>query len=157
MIRSTLIALASLILMPALAAADKPDKVGSAEWEPITEELLKCEKTGFGGLCGVVVDHATGSVWVNLSDRGFCSTDEGKRWKATAEQPSRGAPVARLPAARSHREEQAAGDGARLRLADLRQRRPRQDVDRDERRSATSIRAPRLDRRRHEVPLRAEA
>jgi hypothetical protein len=44
--------------------------------------LLHAEKPGFGGLCGVVVDHHTGNVVVNVSDCGFFrSTDQGKSWK----------------------------------------------------------------------------
>jgi hypothetical protein len=53
----------------------------AAEWEPVATELLKAEKTGFGGLCGIAVDHATGDVLIDLSDRGlFRSTDHGKSW-----------------------------------------------------------------------------
>jgi photosystem II stability/assembly factor-like uncharacterized protein len=53
----------------------------AAEWEATATELLKAEKTGFGGLCGVAVDHATGDVLIDLSDRGlFRSTDQGKTW-----------------------------------------------------------------------------
>jgi len=54
----------------------------AADWMPITTELLKAEKPGYGGLCGVVVNPATGDVTVNVSDRGFYrSTDQGKTWK----------------------------------------------------------------------------
>jgi hypothetical protein len=43
--------------------------------------LLQREKTGFGGLCGILVDHQSGDVWVNLSDLGmFHSTDRGTTW-----------------------------------------------------------------------------
>ena len=53
----------------------------AAEWEATATELLKSEKTGFGGLCGIAVDHATGEVLIDLSDRGlFRSTDRGKTW-----------------------------------------------------------------------------
>src|SRR5262245_30226286 len=53
----------------------------AADWEPIATDLLKTEKTGFGGLCGVAVDHSTGDVLIDLSDRGlFRSTDQGKSW-----------------------------------------------------------------------------
>lgn len=53
----------------------------AAEWEPVATELLKSEKTGFGGLCGIAVDHATGDVVIDLSDRGlFRSTDHGRTW-----------------------------------------------------------------------------
>jgi photosystem II stability/assembly factor-like uncharacterized protein len=48
----------------------------------MTTELLKTEKPGYGGLCGVAVDHRTGDVHVNLSDKGFYrSSDRGKTWK----------------------------------------------------------------------------
>jgi hypothetical protein len=52
------------------------------EWQPVTEELIRSEKPGYGNLCGVVVDHATGHVYVNLSDRGlYRSTDGGTSWQ----------------------------------------------------------------------------
>jgi hypothetical protein len=55
---------------------------GAAEWQTTTEELLRAQKPGYGGLCGVVVDHRTGDVLVNVSDRGFFrSTDQGRSWK----------------------------------------------------------------------------
>jgi photosystem II stability/assembly factor-like uncharacterized protein len=53
----------------------------AAEWEPVATELLKSEKTGFGGLCGIAVDRTTGGVLIDLSDRGlFRSSDHGKTW-----------------------------------------------------------------------------
>jgi photosystem II stability/assembly factor-like uncharacterized protein len=53
-----------------------------AEWTAVTTELLKSEKPGYGGLCGVLVDHETGEVYVNVSDQGvFRSADQGKTWK----------------------------------------------------------------------------
>jgi hypothetical protein len=81
--RLPLPALALMLLFPALSVG--------ADWEPTTEELLKSEKTGFGGLCGIVVDHDTGAVFIDLSDRGlYRSTDQGKSWKPTAEKPLKG-------------------------------------------------------------------
>jgi hypothetical protein len=60
--------------------------VQAADWEPVTTELLKKEKTGFGGLCGVVVDRKTGGLIVDLSDRGlFRSADGGKTWEPLGE------------------------------------------------------------------------
>jgi hypothetical protein len=57
----------------------------------MTRELLRREKTGFGGLCGVLVDRKTGHLWVNLSDRGmFLSTDRGKSWKRVSDHQPRG-------------------------------------------------------------------
>ena len=54
----------------------------AADWEATTADLVKTEKPGYGGLCGVVVDHSTGEVIVNLSDKGlYQSADQGKTWK----------------------------------------------------------------------------
>ena len=48
----------------------------------MTTDLRAKEKPGFGGLCGVVVDHTTGHLYVNVSDRGtFKSTDRGATWE----------------------------------------------------------------------------
>src|SRR5437764_558227 len=67
------IALIALVLFAGRAAAD---------WEATTADLVKAEKPGFGGLCGVVVDHATGDVFIDLSDKGlYRSADQGKTWK----------------------------------------------------------------------------
>jgi photosystem II stability/assembly factor-like uncharacterized protein len=61
------------------------------DWQPVATELLKREKTGFGGLCGVLVDHHSGDVWVNLSDRGmFHSSDQGKSWKRVSDTQPKG-------------------------------------------------------------------
>lgn len=52
------------------------------DWKPITEELLKREKPGYGGLCGVALDRADGRVYVNVSDRGvFRTADGGVTWE----------------------------------------------------------------------------
>ena len=54
----------------------------AAEWQAVTAELLRAEKPGYGGLCGVAVDRATGDVFVDLSDKGlYRSADQGKTWK----------------------------------------------------------------------------
>src|SRR5262245_16442621 len=64
----------AIALLPAPAIA--------ADWEATTADLVKAEKPGYGGLCGVVVDHSTGEVIVNLSDKGlYRSADQGKTWK----------------------------------------------------------------------------
>ena len=56
--------------------------VNAADWEPITTDLIAKEKPGYGGLSGVVVDHANGNLYVCVSDRGvFRSTDQGKTWE----------------------------------------------------------------------------
>jgi hypothetical protein len=60
-------------------------------WQPVVTDLLKTEKTGFGGLCGVLVDHRNGDLWVNLSDRGmFRSSDQGKTWKRAGDDQPKG-------------------------------------------------------------------
>jgi photosystem II stability/assembly factor-like uncharacterized protein len=52
------------------------------DWQPVTEALIAAEKPGFGKLCGVVVDHKTGELIVNLSDKGlYRSSDAGKSWQ----------------------------------------------------------------------------
>jgi photosystem II stability/assembly factor-like uncharacterized protein len=68
-----------------------PAPAAGADWQPVATDLLKGEKTGFGGLCGVVVDHHSGRLWVNLSDRGmFHSGDQGKTWKRVSDAQPRG-------------------------------------------------------------------
>ncbi|MDB5343660.1 MAG: hypothetical protein JWP89_2037 [Schlesneria sp.] len=52
------------------------------DWNPVTVDLLKSEKSGYGGLCGVVVHPPTGDLIINLSDRGlFRSKDQGATWQ----------------------------------------------------------------------------
>lgn len=52
------------------------------DWQPVTAALVKEHKPGFGGVCGVAVDHRTGDVYLDLSDRGiFRSTDRGGSWQ----------------------------------------------------------------------------
>jgi photosystem II stability/assembly factor-like uncharacterized protein len=61
------------------------------QWTPTTTELLAKEKPGFGGLCGVVIDHRTGHLIVNVSDRGFFrSEDQGKSWKRLGDKTIKG-------------------------------------------------------------------
>jgi hypothetical protein len=68
-----------------------PTLAVAADWQPIVTDLLKREKTGFGGLCGVVVDHQSGDLWVNLSDRGmFHSSDQGGTWKRVSDTQPKG-------------------------------------------------------------------
>ena len=61
------------------------------EWNPVTVELLKSEKTGYGGLCGVVVHPPSGDVIINLSDRGlFRSKDQGTTWQRLGSEELKG-------------------------------------------------------------------
>jgi photosystem II stability/assembly factor-like uncharacterized protein len=74
-----------------LLACSSPVLAADPEWQPLVTDLLKSEKTGFGGLCGVVVDPKTGEVFINLSDRGmFRSTDQGKTWKRVSDTQPKG-------------------------------------------------------------------
>src|SRR5262245_30565474 len=65
-----------------LAALFLPGAARAAEWEPLCADLIAKEKTGFGGLCGVVVERPSGHVVIDLSDRGlYRSDDRGKSWQ----------------------------------------------------------------------------
>ena len=57
-------------------------EAAAQDWQPVTEALIAAEKPGYGKLCGAIVDHATGDVYVNLSDKGlYRSGDAGKSWQ----------------------------------------------------------------------------
>jgi photosystem II stability/assembly factor-like uncharacterized protein len=59
----------------------------AADWQAVAGDLIAKEKPGFGGLSGVAVDHATGTLFVNLSDRGvFRSGDQGKTWERVGKE-----------------------------------------------------------------------
>jgi photosystem II stability/assembly factor-like uncharacterized protein len=59
----------------------------AGDWQPVAADLIAKEKPGFGGLSGVAVDHATGTVFVELSDRGvFRSKDQGKTWERVGKE-----------------------------------------------------------------------
>ena len=77
--RQFVIALFGLALASASASA--------ADWETTTTDQISKEKLGYGGLSGVAVDHATGTVYVNLSDRGvFRSKDQGTTWERVGKE-----------------------------------------------------------------------
>ncbi len=79
------------LALPTLAALASLTFSHAAEWQPVLTDLLKSEKTGYGGLCGIVVDHTSGDVFVNLSDLGmYRSSDEGKSWKPATKEPLKG-------------------------------------------------------------------
>src|SRR5262249_3058596 len=78
-----LLALPLLVLFAPLAPA--------GEWQQVTAELIKAENPGYGKLCGVVVDHRNGAVFINLSDKGvYYSGDAGKNWKRTSSMDIKG-------------------------------------------------------------------
>jgi len=63
----------------------------AAEWQATTSELLAKLKPGYGGLSGVVVDHRSGDVYVDVSDQGvYRSTDQGRTWKLLGDKPFKG-------------------------------------------------------------------
>ena len=76
---------AALALVGNSASAEEP------VWQAMLGDLPKTEKAGFGGLCGICVDHATGTVVVNISDRGFYrSTDAAKTFKRMSDTQPKG-------------------------------------------------------------------
>lgn len=72
-----------------VVALSVPASAAEPAWEPALGDFIKGQKPGFGGLCGVVVDHATGRVWVNISDRGlYVSAPGAKKFeRVSATQP----------------------------------------------------------------------
>lgn len=74
-----------LLFAPFARAAEEP------QWQAMLGDLLKIEKAGYGGLCGMIVEPATGDVIINISDRGFYrSTDGAKSFKRMHEAPIKG-------------------------------------------------------------------
>jgi BNR/Asp-box repeat len=54
----------------------------AAEWKAVTADLIRAEKPGYGGLCGVAMDRTSGDVLIDLSEKGlYRSSDQGKTWK----------------------------------------------------------------------------
>ncbi len=63
----------------------------AAEWQEIATTSITPEEPGYGGLCGIVVDAATGRVSVMLSDLGvFRSDDQGESWARATIAPLKG-------------------------------------------------------------------
>jgi photosystem II stability/assembly factor-like uncharacterized protein len=62
---------AVLAAVSTVSRADDPPA-----WQAMLGDLVETEKAGFGGLCGIVVDPAEGTVWINISDRGFYRSDD---------------------------------------------------------------------------------
>lgn len=81
-----ILALATAILLVTCAnAADEP------AWQPMLGDLLKTEKAGFGGLCGICVDRSTGDLIINVSDKGFYrSSDGAKTFKRISDTQPKG-------------------------------------------------------------------
>jgi hypothetical protein len=80
-----------LAVLPFLGLTLLPQTAFAAEWEAVTTDLIKTEKPGYGKLCGVLVDHHTGSVFVDLSDKGiYRSADQGRTWERTSAEEIKG-------------------------------------------------------------------
>ena len=63
----------------------------AGDWQAIPLDQVTKEKPGYGGLSGVVVDHASGDLCVYVSDLGlFRSTDQGKTWAKLGHGPTKG-------------------------------------------------------------------
>jgi photosystem II stability/assembly factor-like uncharacterized protein len=68
-----------------------PASSAGADWVATTAELIEQEKPGYGKLCGVLVDHQTGDVYIDLSDKGlYRSSDQAKTWKKLGSQALKG-------------------------------------------------------------------
>ncbi len=78
--------LAVLTAVSSSARADDPPV-----WKATLGDLVKTEKAGFGGLCGMVVDPDKGTIWINVSDRGFYrSDDQAKTFHRISDQQPKG-------------------------------------------------------------------
>ena len=65
--------------------------VRAGDWQAIPLAQVTKDKPGDFGLSGVVVDHASGDVYVFVSELGlFRSTDQGKTWGRLAHGPTKG-------------------------------------------------------------------
>ncbi|MBL8795567.1 MAG: hypothetical protein JNM56_16800 [Planctomycetia bacterium] len=87
-LQPTLIRLVAAVLCGSLLSSAF---AADGDWEVVTAELLKTEKPGYGGLCGVLVDPATGTVYLNLSDKGlYASSDRCKTFKRLSDKGLKG-------------------------------------------------------------------
>jgi hypothetical protein len=67
-------------LLAALTAASSISRADDQPvWQGTLGDLVKTENAGFGGLCGMVVDPTNGTIWINISDRGFYRSDDQAR------------------------------------------------------------------------------
>jgi hypothetical protein len=72
-----------LIAGPALAA--------DVAWQPVLADVLKSEKSDQCCLSGVVVNHETGCVFVNLGERGiYCSGAGAKKFNPLSDKAAAG-------------------------------------------------------------------
>ncbi len=106
------------LLLAVILVGSVPSLV-QAQWKATTTQLIEEEKPGFGKLCGVVVDHASGDVFINLSDRGFYQGGEGTDG------------MARLSDARSGGQDEEVGGGSGVWKPDCDKRGWRERMERD--------------------------
>ncbi len=65
--------------------------VRAGDWQAIPLDQITKDKTGFGGLSCVIVDHKTGDLYAYVSDLGlFRSADQGNKWTKLAHGPTKG-------------------------------------------------------------------
>src|SRR4029079_1499984 len=85
--------LAAALALPLFLSILPPAGGQPAEpgWEKVLNEFLKSEKFGFGGLGGLLVDHASGALILNMSDAGiYRSTDQGKSFQRMNQEAIKG-------------------------------------------------------------------
>jgi BNR-Asp box repeat len=74
--------MARSILVPLLSALLAASDAAAQDWHGTASELIKSEMPGYGGLRALVVDHSTGTLFLNLSDKGiYRSDDRAKTWR----------------------------------------------------------------------------
>lgn len=65
--------------------------VQAGDWQSTTIDQIAKDKPGYGGLSGLLVDHAAGDVYVCVSDLGlFRSKDQAKTWERLERTPPKG-------------------------------------------------------------------
>ena len=146
-------------LIPFALLLAHTSSVRGADWQPVTTELLKKEKPGYGGLSGVAVDHATGHIFVESATTASSARPTRARPGSGSARSHQGPHRnAGLLATRPDRQDEARPDGDRLRRAG-RARINRQGRMANARQGEHARRLVRrgLVRPGHEVPARAQA
>ena len=74
--------MARSILVPLLSAMLATSDAAAQDWHGTASELIKSEMPGYGGLRALVVDHSSGTLFLNLSDKGIYRSDDlAKTWR----------------------------------------------------------------------------
>jgi hypothetical protein len=72
----------SSLLAPLLLALVATSDARAQDWHGIASDLIKSEKPGYGVLRALVVDHSTGTLFLNLSDKGIYRSDDlARTWR----------------------------------------------------------------------------